>query len=153
MSMHWRNRSGESCAYHPELCVQTVQTHIESTARLLAAQVRALMLERNITCIYISLPFFAKAMIKILKESNVTNVVTRQDILSKSFPIKIPRMIKEDNYHTALLEQEICIRSKLFLWHHSTFSRMIQYARNVHGSETIMLQQFIKVRYPDVALK
>ncbi|XP_006812691.1 uncharacterized protein LOC102810366 [Saccoglossus kowalevskii] len=145
------------CRKDTVICITTATRQHTITLRLrlavLATEVKTLMSERNISSLYVTLPTFARGMITILKEANVSNVVTREDLTDTSFPVEIPDKLRLDNYHTALLEQEICIKSDVFLWHMSTFSRMVHYARIVQGTETIKLSELLTWRYPDVALR
>ncbi|XP_002741256.1 uncharacterized protein LOC100376342 [Saccoglossus kowalevskii] len=154
--MHWRNRSGEvaHCPSVTQCGNLTTVINVNKTAVVLAEDVKKLMSERKLECIYVAFPPLGEKIVKILKNAQIRNVVTRKDITGDSYPVKLPENVRLDNYHTALLEQEICIRSHLFLSHYSSLSKMIRDARDTQpGLEYIHLSHLASWKAPGVVLK
>nr|XP_006816074.1 PREDICTED: uncharacterized protein LOC102803850 [Saccoglossus kowalevskii] len=109
------------------------------------------MMQHNLSCLYVSMPPFARTMLTILKNANVPQVKTFADISTSEYP-EIAKI--KEGYVVSLLEQEICARSKVFLsTTHSSWSRIAEIPRTVHGEKTLTLETFVSWKSPIVALK
>ncbi|XP_070564620.1 uncharacterized protein [Ptychodera flava] len=152
LAFHWRNRTGEICKPdHPCKDVGLIAA-INKTAAVAADDLKKYTAKNNLSCTYVAFPPFAKRMITILAHAKVPNVVTRENITTSEYP-EIERF-KEDNYMMALIEQQICIRSKIFIAAmFSSWSGLVVRAREAMGAPTEKLPDIITWRDDRVSLK
>ncbi|XP_077863405.1 uncharacterized protein LOC144346737 [Saccoglossus kowalevskii] len=129
--------------------------NISKIADSTAEGVKQFMTERNIRCVYVAFPPYSSEIIKKLKHANINKIVSREDITSKSYPIKMRDEIRLDNYHVALLEQEICSRSSVFLTAKSTFSDIVKQHSRFENPPltTIPLRDIVKWKLHNIPVK
>ncbi|XP_077978941.1 uncharacterized protein LOC144434364 [Glandiceps talaboti] len=151
LSMHWRNRSGEGCIRPGGRCQSSIAT-VNEVAERAARDIYIFMKTSNLSCIYVALPPFSSYMITILRNANISNVVSKMDIIPPKYPdVETQR---NDNYIWSLVEQEICIRSQIFIsTQFSSWSRQVRNARQFIGSEVVFLKDIITWRADNVLLK
>ncbi|XP_070566029.1 uncharacterized protein [Ptychodera flava] len=155
MSLHWRNRSGEVCKPNRGTCTGEDLELIEAvnkTAIAAAKDINIFMQEHNVSCIYVALPPFAKAMFQFLRAAGVPNVVGVDDLMSEKY--HEAREVVNDNYIMSLVEQEICIGAKIFVSSKaSSWSRRVRQYRTAFGLQSMYLADIITWKDPRVALR
>ncbi|XP_077869476.1 uncharacterized protein LOC102808471 [Saccoglossus kowalevskii] len=140
IAMHFRNKSGEHFAHPGSRYHTSTLAKMRQEVAVLCEDVKKFMLLKKIECIYVSFPNFSSAISKMLKDANVDNIITRDDITSTSYPIKIRDKIRLDNYHVSLLETEICVRSTVFFSStESALTRMVTYARDTKPDNNLTI--------------
>ncbi|XP_077997853.1 uncharacterized protein LOC144450969 [Glandiceps talaboti] len=155
LSFHWRNKTCEKLGrlnqMTPKVDVEIVAA-VDETAKVAANDIRVFMTAHNLSCIYVALPSFAKSMITILKEANVSNVVGKTDIIPPKYPDV--ENLKNDAYVWSLIEQEICIQSDIFLSAlHSSWSVQVRNGRREINEYDVTLANIITWQADGVTLK
>ncbi|XP_006825251.1 uncharacterized protein LOC102805411 [Saccoglossus kowalevskii] len=158
MALHWRNRTGEPCrlkekrsgigktfiGYASETkCLQRARELqlVNEVARRLPRDISAIMKDYGFPCIYIAYPPYSETIIDVFNKAKVPGIRTIHDMINSGDP-DVQRY-KDDQYVMSLLEQEICIRAKVFIQRReSNWSEIVKYARDIQGGIT-MVQQFL----------
>ncbi|XP_070557707.1 uncharacterized protein [Ptychodera flava] len=137
LAVHWRNKTGESCLA-VNVCegdmLEDVQTLIKLSPNISDAIIDY-MNDMNSTCIYVSHPPFEQQILVDLKSKlSVERIITQADVT---------RFAEMKSYadHTnviSLIEQEICLRARVFLpWFtKDAWSSYVATERHAHGLPT-----------------
>ncbi|XP_002735530.2 uncharacterized protein LOC100373172 [Saccoglossus kowalevskii] len=154
LAVHWRNRTGEPCRivtktskqglrYGSESkCLNNIRTlqTLEKLAVGASRDVHDVMKRHQLSCVYVAFPFYSGKIIEILKDADVTGIWSFANITTNEYP-EI-QAVKNDNYVTSLVEQEICKRSKIFIQRsESNWSEMVRYARDANSDVTLTMQR------------
>nr|XP_006815138.1 PREDICTED: uncharacterized protein LOC102806000 [Saccoglossus kowalevskii] len=113
LALHFRAKAEEWCKYNMVECDPEKIMGTEESAERVSEDIVNLMETRNISCMYIALPPFARKY-KYVFQKRIPNIFTREDV-RKNSPLLVTDAMR-DNYNISLLEQELCIR-KLFLFY------------------------------------
>ncbi|XP_006815163.1 uncharacterized protein LOC102800588 [Saccoglossus kowalevskii] len=133
VALHWRNMGTAGCRHGEcekmELLYKNIPTLVECIDKFVRSN--------NIQCIYVSTKRGENPLISGLNSTSLT-VYSQQSILQIPTLANDLNIFVNDPYKFSLLEQEICIRSKLFIknrW--STWSDFVLFARDSQKKETV----------------
>ncbi|XP_070556693.1 uncharacterized protein [Ptychodera flava] len=137
LALHWRNRSGEWCMWgKPHLCNFTRLNLVSESPQLVKAFLNFMKL-KNISCVYLAFPPFAKRMHDILRP-HIPQLYTKEDLIKT-----VPSIAayKNDNFVISLVEQEIVKRAVIFIGcSHSAWTKFAMLERADMNRRTISLR-------------
>ncbi|XP_006812760.2 uncharacterized protein LOC100370596 [Saccoglossus kowalevskii] len=139
LSVHFRTKVGEGCKN--DNCNKTQTLATGRAALQVSFDFSNLMKTRNLSCIYVALPPYAADYEDIFQQK-LPNVITMKQLTDNT---TIPELAKisDDNYKLSLLEQELCIRSTVFVsWVYSYWSQMVIYQRELQKAESFNIKDF-----------
>ncbi|XP_070554990.1 uncharacterized protein [Ptychodera flava] len=137
LAFHWRNRSGEWCTTwgRKHLCNFTRLNLVSESPQLVKAFQNFMKL-KNISCVYLAFPPFAKRMYDILRP-HIPQLYTKEDLIKT-----VPSIAayKNDNFVISLVEQEIVKRAVIFIGcSQSAWTKFAKFERADMNRSTIYL--------------
>ncbi|XP_070554987.1 uncharacterized protein [Ptychodera flava] len=111
LALHWRNRSGEWCTSGRKQFCNFTRLNLVSESPQLVKAFQNFMKLKNISCVYLAFPPFAKKMYDILRP-HIPQLYTKEDLIKT-----VPSIAayKNDNFVISLVEQEIVKRADKFI--------------------------------------
>ncbi|XP_070554906.1 uncharacterized protein [Ptychodera flava] len=145
ITMHWRSKARERYAMkcaggripkrgNCDVIGREVIT-TDGAAAPVAKAVRELLMQYNVRFLYVATPPVSSNIVEVLRNEGIRNVFSAENITVDENP-SIARM-KLDNYTWSLVEEQICINSKIFIGQPgSTWSSAVVNARKVAANRT-----------------
>ncbi|XP_006820075.1 uncharacterized protein LOC102803071 [Saccoglossus kowalevskii] len=139
LAMHWRNKSAEMpCYFHHRMdqCAN-IQSELSKVTPNVTKAVVNLMKKEKLECLYVACPQWSMAII-----DNLSDVIPREKIYTwKDLPNYNNNDMLRDYYFSALVEQEICYRSKIFIAAGiSNWSNFVKNERDIENKTTLNIK-------------